>query len=201
MNAGFWMTPAGRWKKCSGKNVFTNIRVVKLSFYDIATEHPTKEVIMKKMFLAAIAAVLSGICTVVSGADSPAPKKAAEPVWFTSMALAQDAARKDNKVIFVDFTGSDWCPWCVRLHDEVLNQPAFKEYAAKKLVLLLVDFPRRKVQTKEQRAANNALAQKYGIEGFPTILILDANGTVLAKTGYRRGGASAYVEHLKNILK
>ena len=156
---------------------------------------------MKKMFFAALAAVLSGICTIVTGADSPAPKKAADPVWFTSMSQAQDAARKEKKVIFVDFTGSDWCIWCIRLHNEVLSQPAFKEYAAKNLILLLVDFPRRKVQTREQKAANNALAQKYGIKGFPTILILDANGNVLAKTGYRRGGATAYVEHLKNILK
>ena len=156
---------------------------------------------MKKMFLAALAAVLSGFCATVSGADSPAPKKTAEPVWFTSMAQAQEAARKENKVIFVDFTGSDWCIWCIRLHDEVLSRPAFKEYAAKNLILLLVDFPRRKVQTREQKTANNALAQKYGIKGFPTILILDANGNVLAKTGYRRGGAAAYVEHLKNILK
>ena len=156
---------------------------------------------MKKMFIAALAAVLSGICATVSGADSPAQKKVSEPAWFTSMAQAQDAARKDNKVIFVDFTGSDWCPWCVRLHDEVLSQAAFKEYAAKNLVLLLVDFPRKKGQTKEQKQANNALAQKYGIDGFPTILILDADGKVLAKTGYRRGGAAAYVEHLKKILK
>jgi len=156
---------------------------------------------MKKMFLAALAAVLSGICATVSGADSPPPKKTSEPVWLTSMAQAQETAGKENKVIFVDFTGSDWCPWCVRLHDEVLNQPAFKEYAAKNLVLLLVDFPRRKALSKEQKAANNALAQKYGIRGFPTILILDADGNVLAKTGYRRGGASAYVNHLKNILK
>lgn len=158
---------------------------------------------MKKMLLIAITAVFSGICATVSAApaDSKTVKKPAEPVWFTSMSQAQEAARKEKKVIFVDFTGSDWCPWCVRLHDEVLNQPAFKEYAAKNLVLLLVDFPRDKVQTKEQKEANNALAQKYGIRGFPTILILNSDGKVLAKTGYRRGGASAYVNHLKNILK
>lgn len=156
---------------------------------------------MKKMFLVAIAAVLSGICAVVSGADSPAPKKPAEPVWFTSLNEAQKAARKEKKVIFADFTGSDWCIWCVRLHDEVLTQPAFKEFAAKNLVLLLVDFPNKKPMTKEQKAANDALAKKYGIRGFPTILIMDADGNVIAKTGYHRGGASAYVKHLKNILK
>ena len=158
---------------------------------------------MKKMFLVVIAALFSGICATVSAApaDSKAVKKPAEPIWFTNMSQAQEAARKEKKVIFVDFTGSDWCIWCVRLHDEVLSQPAFKEYAAKNLVLLLVDFPNKKPMTKEQKAANQALAQKYGIRGFPTILILNSDGQVLAKTGYRRGGASAYVNHLKNILK
>ena len=158
---------------------------------------------MKKMFLVVIAALFSGICATVSAApaDSKAVKKPAEPIWFTNMSQAQEAARKEKKVIFVDFTGSDWCIWCVRLHDEVLSQPAFKEYAAKNLVLLLVDFPNKKPMTKEQKAANQALAQKYGIRGFPTILILNSDGQVLAKTGYRRGGAAAYVNHLKNILK
>ena len=118
---------------------------------------------------------------------------------FTDEARAE--AEKEKRFILLFFTGSDWCIWCVRLHDEVLSQPAFKEYAAKNLVLLLVDFPNKKPMTKEQKAANNALAQKYGIRSFPTILILNSDGQVLAKTGYRRGGAAAYVNHLKNILK
>lgn len=159
---------------------------------------------MKKMFFAAIAAaVLSGmnltVCAAPAAEAKPNQKK--EAVWFTRFAEAQAAARKENKPIFVNFTGSDWCPWCFRLRDEVLVQPAFVDYASKNLVLLIVDFPRRKPQSQELKQLNRELAEKYGIRGFPTVLLLNPDGSVIAKTGYRRGGAAAYVASLKQMLK
>lgn len=159
---------------------------------------------MKRMIMTAVAALaLAGLIPAAFAAPETADQTAQvkKPVWLTSFADAQEAARKENKVIFVNFTGSDWCPWCFRLRDEVLVQKAFLDYADKKLVLLMIDFPRRIPQTKEQRAGNRELADKYGIEGYPTILLLDAEGNVLAKTGYRRGGAGAYVKHLQQLLK
>ena len=160
-----------------------------------------------KIFPVVAAVVLAGMSSIVSAAPANAEKteKAPEiqktPVWLTRFGEAQETARKENKAILVNFTGSDWCPWCVRLHDEVLTQKPFLDYAAKNLVLLIVDFPRRKTQTAEQKQANQALARKYGIQGFPTVLLLDANGSVIARTGYRRGGAESYAEHLQQLLK
>ena len=163
---------------------------------------------MKKVFLTAMAAVvLTGMgnwASAAPAADSGKTEtavKTAKPTWLTRFNEAQEMARKEKKAIFVDFTGSDWCPWCVRLHDEILTKKSFLDYAAKNLVLLMVDFPRRKPLTSEQKQANEALAQKYGIQGFPTILLLDSEGNVIAKTGYRRGGAEPYVRHLQNLLK
>ena len=150
---------------------------------------------MKKMFLAAIAAVLSGICTVVSGADSPAPKKPADPVWLTSMSQAQEAARNGKKVIFVDFTGSDWCPWCVKLHENVLDRAAFKKFAADHLVLVYVDFPKN--AKADDPAANEKLARKYKVEGFPTALVMSPDGKVVREIG----GAMPEKEYLKELAK
>ncbi len=159
---------------------------------------------MKRMILTAVAAAfLAGVSASAfaePGAEGQTAQVKKSP-WLTSFAAAQAAARKGNKVIFVNFTGSDWCGWCIRLNKEVLSQKAFLDYAGEKLILLKIDFPRRIPQTKEQRASNRALADKYGIEGYPTILLLDAEGNVLAKTGYRRGGAGAYVKHLQQLLK
>ena len=159
---------------------------------------------MKKIVLSAAAGVCLAVwsCNVFAApaASEPVSEKKADGVWLTDMAEAQAAAREQKKAIFVDFTGSDWCPWCVRLHDEVLKQKPFLDYAAKNLVLLLVDFPRDKWQTPAQKKANEALAQKYGIQGYPTILLLDADGKVIGKTGYRRGGAGPYVKHLEELL-
>ena len=161
---------------------------------------------MMKKFLNSVAAVfMMGMSFPVSAAPAAAEKTAPAPakrtVWLTRFGEAQAVARKENKVILVNFTGSDWCPWCVRLHDEVFKKKPFLDYASKNLVLLMVDFPRRKPQSSEEKQANQAMAQKYGVRGFPTILLLDSNGSVIARTGYRSGGADAYVRHLQKLLK
>lgn len=120
--------------------------------------------------------------------------------WDEQMSSALARARKLRRPILVNFTGSDWCGWCIRLDKEVFSTPAFKEYAAKNLVLLKIDFPRNKWQTPAERKANMDLARKYGVQGYPTILLLNSKGEVIARTGYRRGGAAAYIQHLQQLL-
>ena len=162
---------------------------------------------MRKLFLTVVAtAILAGVSSSVAAAPSGTPvtepvRPSAPVTWLTSFSQAQEIARKEKKALFILFTGSDWCPWCVRLHDEVLTRPEFQEYARKKLVLVLVDFPRKKGQTPEQKKANQALAQKYEVQGFPTVLLTDANGSIIGTTGYQRGGAASYVKHLETLLK
>lgn len=120
--------------------------------------------------------------------------------WMTDFPAAQAQAKAEGKPLLLDFTGSDWCGWCIRLDREVFSQAAFKEFAASELVLVELDFPRGKKQSAEVRAQNEALAAKYGIEGFPTLILLSPAGGVVGRTGYREGGAEAYVEHLKALL-
>ena len=131
----------------------------------------------------------------------PPPRSAPMPVWHTSMRAAMAAARAEKKVILVNFTGSDWCPWCIRLHDEVFSQPPFMDYAARHLVLLTVDFPRKKWQSPAQRKENEDLCRRYSVDGYPTILLLAPDGRVIGRTGYRKGGAVPYVDHLRSMLK
>lgn len=120
--------------------------------------------------------------------------------WMTDFEAAQAKAKAEGKPMLVDFTGSDWCGWCIKLDKEVFSKAAFKEYASENLILVEIDFPRGKKQSAELKAQNEALAEKYGIRGFPTILLMDSTGEVIEKTGYRRGGPEKYVEHLKGIL-
>jgi len=121
--------------------------------------------------------------------------------WGTDFEAAKKEAAEKQRPILVDFSGSDWCGWCKKLDKEVFSTPEFQEYAKESLVLLLVDFPMRKEQPKEVAEQNKRLQEKYGIEGYPTVLLLDSTGKELARTGYRRGGGAAYVEHLKELLK
>ena len=120
--------------------------------------------------------------------------------WENNLEQAIAQAKKENKAVLVNFTGSDWCIWCKRLSSEVFQQKEFKEYADKSLVLVMLDFPRDKQQTQETQNYNRNLAQKYGIQGFPTILIFNNQGKMVAQTGYQPGGPDKYIEHIKSYL-
>lgn len=133
------------------------------------------------------------------GAQNPAEKT--ESTWLTDFEQAKEVAAEKNLPILADFSGSDWCGWCIKLDNEVFSKEAFKAYAAENLVLFLADFPRSKEQSDAVKEQNQALAEKYGVRGFPTVLLLDAQGNVLERTGYQRGGPEAYVEHIKELLK
>ena len=125
---------------------------------------------------------------------------AAEAVWLTDLDEGIKVAKAEKKAILVDFTGSDWCGWCIRIKKEVFDQ---KEFAAvtKDFVLVELDYPQKKKQPAEEKAKNKALAEKFGIEGFPTILLLDANGEPFSQTGYEAGGPVKYLAHLAELLK
>ena len=124
----------------------------------------------------------------------------ADDAWGTDFDAAKQAAAERKVPILVNFTGSDWCPWCVRLDREVFSQDAFKDFAKTNLVLFVADFPQDKPQSDTVVAQNQKLEAQYRVEGFPTILLLDASGGELARTGYRPGGADAYVDHLRSLI-
>ena len=129
------------------------------------------------------------------------PKAAGKAVWLTSLAEAKTEAAKRKVPILADFSGSDWCGWCMKLDEEVFSTPAFKKYASENLVLLLVDFPRDKPQTAEVKKQNSGLSDQFEIKGFPTVLLLNADGKLLARTGYQQGGAENYIKNLKKLLE
>ncbi len=121
--------------------------------------------------------------------------------WETDFKKALSAAKASGKYIMLDFSGSDWCGWCIKLEKEVFSQDAFKDFAEKNLVCVLVDFPRKKMQTGEQKQQNRDLATKYGIRGYPTIIILSPDGEPVDMTGYLQGGSRNYVQHLNEIIE
>ena len=107
-----------------------------------------------------------------------APSQAAE--WMTDFDAAKAKAKKEGKAILMEFTGSDWCGWCVRLRSTILDSRDFQQYAKDKFVLLEVDIPRNVNKIgAAQHARNRAIAAQYNISTYPTILVLDADGTVL----------------------
>jgi thiol-disulfide isomerase/thioredoxin len=107
----------------------------------------------------------------------------AAPVWLTDLDAAKAQGVKENKPVLVDFTGSDWCPPCKALHKAVFESPEFAA-AASRYVLIELDFPRTKTQTPELKAKNREWQQKYAVNSFPTVLLLDAkSGDVFGRVG------------------
>jgi protein disulfide-isomerase len=122
-------------------------------------------------------------------------------VWLDDFEVAKQTAGEKNLPILVDFTGSDWCIWCQKLDKEVFTQPEFAAYAKDNLVLVKMDFPKSfRDLPPDVQQKRETLRQQFRIEGFPTIMLLKADGTEIAKTGYQEGGAASYVTHLKGLL-
>ncbi len=112
-------------------------------------------------------------------------------------------AKVGGKPVFALFTGSDWCIWCKRLEQEVLSQPAFLDVATNAYELAVLDFPSdNSRQTDAERRRNKALSEKFGVKGYPTVLLIDAeSGAELYRAGYERGGAKAWIESFQKGAK
>jgi thioredoxin-related protein len=110
--------------------------------------------------------------------------------------LAKAAA--EHKRVLIDFSGSDWCYWCQVMEKDVLSKAEFKAYADKNLVVLLADFPSRTQLPSEVQERNYFLKNKYRVNGFPTFVVLSADGKELDRVvGYVRGGPQAFIEILR----
>ena len=130
--------------------------------------------------------------------DSNRSTHPTQAVWREDYPGALAQAQSEGKLVLLDFTGSDWCSWCMKFKKEVLDMPEFQDYAAKSVVLVELDFPNKKEQTDDLKKANAALKSKYKINGFPTLVVLDQNGKEIGRqVGYAKGGPQAFIAKLE----
>lgn len=126
----------------------------------------------------------------------------AESGWVNDYKKAQEEAKAAHKFLLLNFTGSDWCGWCIKFDRDVFSRPQFKDFARDNLVLVELDFPRAKSQPVEVRKQNRELAQQYEVVGFPTIVVLNSDGQKLWQyDGYFPGGPDAFIAELQKLLK
>ena len=124
----------------------------------------------------------------------------ADDGWTTDHKAALTRAKTEDKMVLLNFTGSDWCPWCVRLDSEVFAQPAFKQFAGRHLVLVDVDFPKLVLQPEALQKQNEELREKYGVEAFPTVIVLDSGGRKIGELGYQQGGPEVFLAKLSQLM-
>ena len=118
--------------------------------------------------------------------------------WDENYAKALEQAAKEKKMVLLDFTGSDWCGWCVKLDEEVFSKSDFKKLAREKLVLVELDYPRGKRLRKDLQKQNEELKTKFKVSGYPTIVLVDAKGKEQARWG---GYKAELLEELKAKLE
>lgn len=115
-----------------------------------------------------LAAFALGVASLSSTAFAKAPKG-----WETEVDAAVEIAKKENKSVMLEFTGSDWCPPCMMMAKKVFSKKEFVDAASKDFVLVHLDFPNGDPELKKK---NEPVAKKYEIEGFPTVILLDSEG-------------------------
>jgi thiol-disulfide isomerase/thioredoxin len=119
--------------------------------------------------------------------------------WGTEYRAAAERAASAKRPVFLFFTGSNWCTWCKKLETEILETTLFRNYAARKLVLVKLDFPRGIPQPEWMISQNQALSKKYRITGYPTVVMLSPTGKFLASLGYAPGGPVPFVAALQEL--
>nr|WP_161501461.1 trypsin-like peptidase domain-containing protein [Rhodopirellula sp. SM50] len=121
--------------------------------------------------------------------------------WYQDLEKAKLEAKASDKDILIAFDGSDWCGWSIRLAEEVFFQHAFRDQVDEKFVVVLIDFPRRpeNLGSVENPARNQRLAEHFGVQGFPTIVLTNADGQPYAFDGFREGGPDAYCRYLMEM--
>ena len=128
----------------------------------------------------------------------------ANPNWLHNLDDAKQAAQKEHKLIILNFSGSDWCGPCIRMHREIFDTDAFTSFAAEHLVLVNADFPRLKKNQlpRDQQAINDKIADAYNRKGqFPLTLLLDEYGKIL-KTwdGFPGGSPTAFCQSIQEVM-
>ncbi|MGD9896978.1 MAG: thioredoxin family protein [Candidatus Methylacidiphilaceae bacterium] len=119
--------------------------------------------------------------------------------WMTDYPAALKEAKAQKKLVLANFTGSDWCPWCQKLDREVFSTPEFQQYAKAHLVLLELDFPQHKPQPEALKQQNKELADRYHVEGFPTLVLLDPEAQEIASLGYMPGGPKPLLDKVEQL--
>jgi protein disulfide-isomerase len=118
-----------------------------------------------------------------------------DALWRTDYKQALAQAAREKKNVLLDFTGSDWCPYCVQMDKEVLSRPEFEKFATNNLVLVKLDFPRRRQLPPAESEQNHRLGQQFAIEGYPTYILVDPTGKeVKRQVGYLEGGPKEFIK-------
>jgi len=119
--------------------------------------------------------------------------------WLRSYSEAVALSQSTTKPIAILFTGTGWCPACMKLEREVVTRPEFAQAVGQRFVFLKAEFPDYS-ESAVMASPYKPLLDRYGVNQFPTIVVINANGQQLFTVDYKPGGAQAYAQELLQKL-
>ncbi|MEM9413353.1 MAG: thioredoxin family protein, partial [Planctomycetota bacterium] len=123
----------------------------------------------------------------------------ADNLWLDDIHQAIKIAQEEEKDLLLLYTGSDWCPPCKKLEAEVFSQDAFVNEAGSQFIFVMFDFPKKSELPDKTAQQNHQWATKFGIEGYPTVVLMDRQQRPFGITGYREGGVENYLAILSEL--
>jgi thiol:disulfide interchange protein len=141
-----------------------------------------------------LASVTVGVAALTASAFASTPEG-----WSTDLEKAFVQAKAEKKSVLVEFTGSDWCPPCIAMRKNVFSTKEFVAAASKKYILVELDFPKGDKEVKEKNAP---YAEKYKIEGFPTVILFTPEGKEFTRffaSEYPK--TDVFIEHINKALE
>jgi uncharacterized protein YyaL (SSP411 family) len=145
------------------------------------------------------AVVLAAV--ILCGCNQKAVVTKRSDIWKADYDAALKQAAAENKYVLVSISGLEWCGWCKMLEEEVFSQPEFIAYAKENLICILLDFDNSGRATNAEFAKQHEmLLEKFQVQGFPMVLILNPQGKGIVRDSYQPGGAAKYVEFIKGVI-
>jgi thioredoxin-related protein len=141
------------------------------------------------------------IDNLISQIDAQLPRLDYNLGWIEDFGKAEAIARQQKRYIFIAFTSMDGGEWSKKMFDEIFETEAFKDYARHHLVLVKLDFPTATTQPETLKTQNRTLAERFNIRGFPTVVVLNAQGKKLGESKYMKGGPDAFLKQLDAPLR
>ena len=122
--------------------------------------------------------------------------------WMTDFDAAKTLAKKESKPMFVVFTGSDWCPWCKKMENQIFATSTFKNALNGKVIFVKLDYPRNIAQDPATKKQNKQLAKQYSVNGFPVSLLLSSDGKEIERfSGFQSGGPEHFANKILEAIK
>jgi protein disulfide-isomerase len=124
--------------------------------------------------------------------------------WTQDYDAALKLAKDNNMPLLLNFTGSDWCKWCILMDEQVFTKSGWSAWAKNNVVLVFLDFPRDPTLVPaEYQTRNRQIQGQFGVQGYPTYVLLDSDGaTELGRLSAGKGKTlDSFIGEVKGVLK